>query len=135
MAGVPIPRCWGSPTHVDEVAIRVAEATGATLITAHAPRAMLDLNRARDDVDWDMVSGLKPRPVRHSQSNRRARNGLGLVPRRLPGFGEIWRGKLTGSELDRRIEGIHRPYHSATARELARLAGSLQDMVARFRLA
>lgn len=106
---------------IDEVAIRVAEATGATLITAHAPRAMLDLNRARDDVDWDMVSGLKPRPVRHSQSNRRARNGLGLVPRRLPGFGEIWRGKLTGSELDRRIEGIHRPYHSATARELERI--------------
>lgn len=106
---------------IDEVAIRVAEATGATLITAHAPRAMLDLNRARDDVDWDMVSGPKLRPVRHSQSNRRARNGLGLVPRRLPGFGEIWRGKLAASELDQRIDGIHRPYHSATARELERI--------------
>lgn len=107
--------------YIDEVAHAVAEATGAGLIAALAPRAMLDLNRARDDIDWDMISGTRPHPVRHSQANRRARSGLGLVPRRLPGFGEIWRGKLDRSELDRRIEGIHQPYHDATARELHRL--------------
>jgi N-formylglutamate amidohydrolase len=106
---------------IDEVAKIVADECGAALITAHAPRAMLDLNRARDDIDWDMVSGQRPHPVRHSQSNRRARSGLGLIPRRLPGFGEIWRSSLTRSELDRRVEGIHRPYHDAVAREIERI--------------
>lgn len=106
---------------IDAVASEVARLSGAMLITAHAPRAMLDLNRAKDDVDWDMVDGLRPHPVRHSQANRRARSGLGLVPRRLPGFGEIWRKRLPREELDRRIAGIHHPYHSAIARELARI--------------
>lgn len=106
---------------IDEVAMQVAQLTGAVLMVAHAPRAMLDLNRARDDIDWEMVDGPRQHPVRHSQANRRARSGLGLVPRRLPGFGEIWRSKLTRQELDRRIDGIHRPYHAATARELERI--------------
>ncbi len=104
---------------IDELGKDVARLTGATLVVAHAPRAMLDLNRSRDDVDWEMVSGPRPHPVRHSQANRRARSGLGLIPRRLPGFGEIWRTKLSRRELDARIAGIHQPYHSTVARELA----------------
>ena len=106
---------------IDLVAQEVARQTGAALIVAHAPRAMLDLNRARDDIDWDMIAGQRPHPVRHSQANRRARSGLGLIPRRLAGFGEIWRGQIGSEELEQRIEGIHRPYHAATARELARI--------------
>lgn len=106
---------------VDEIAREVARLSGALLISAHAPRAMLDLNRARDDVDWDMVKGQRPHPVRHSQANRRARSGLGLVPRRLPGFGEIWRTQLDRKDLDQRIGSIHQPYHEAIARELARI--------------
>lgn len=106
---------------IDEVAVLVAEETGAVLIMAHAPRAMLDLNRSRDDVDWDMIEGHRSPRVRHSMANRRARSGLGLVPRRLPGHGEIWRRQLPAAELEGRIEGIHRPYHAATARELGRI--------------
>lgn len=106
---------------IDLVAEEVARQTGAALIVAHAPRAMLDLNRARDDIDWDMIVGQRPHPVRHSQANRRARSGLGLIPRRLAGFGEIWRGQIDREELEQRIDGIHRPYHAATARELARI--------------
>ena len=103
---------------IDVLGAEIAQATGATLLTAQAPRAMLDLNRAREDVDWDMISGPKPHPIRHSQANRRARSGLGLIPRRLPGFGEIWRTKLSRASLDQRIEGIHQPYHGALGREL-----------------
>ncbi|WP_296024593.1 N-formylglutamate amidohydrolase [uncultured Altererythrobacter sp.] len=106
---------------IDEIGVEVAKLTGAVLLEAHAPRAMLDLNRSRDDVDWGMIKGAKPHPIRHSQANRRARSGLGLVPRRLPGFGEIWRQSLTREELDARIEGIHQPYHAALGRELARV--------------
>lgn len=97
---------------VDQLAEAVSQATGATLIMAQAPRAMLDLNRAEDDVDWEMLglAAQKPAPA-----NGRARSGLGLVPRRLPGMGEIWRGRITPEELEARIAGIHAPYHAALA--------------------
>ena len=45
---------------VDLVAEAVARETGAALLVAHAPRAVVDLNRAPDDVDWDMVAGGSP---------------------------------------------------------------------------
>jgi N-formylglutamate amidohydrolase len=43
------------------------------------------------------------------------------VPRRLPGSGEIWRGRLAPAELAARIAGIHRAYHAFLAAELARI--------------
>ncbi|GMN03631.1 N-formylglutamate amidohydrolase [Erythrobacter sp. MTPC3] len=110
---------------VDRLGVEIAKATGTGLLVAHAPRAMLDLNRAHDDVDWEMIAGpgrrkSKPAPVL-TGSNHRARSGLGLVPRRLPGFGEIWREKLNRDELDRRVDCIHRPYHTFLASELDRI--------------
>jgi N-formylglutamate amidohydrolase len=112
---------------VDRLGRMIAQATGAGLLVAHAPRALLDLNRAEDDIDWDMVEGGRPEggasvPASGGQSgNRRARSGLGLVPRRLPGSGEIWRTRLPRAELAARISGIHRAYHTFLADELARL--------------
>lgn len=99
----------------------VAQATGAALIVAHAPRALIDLNRAPDDVDWSMVAGSTGRRAPHSAANRRARGGLGLVPRRLPGVGELWRDRLSAADLQQRIERVHRPYHRAVADTLERL--------------
>jgi N-formylglutamate amidohydrolase len=107
--------------YVDTLASETARLTGAGLLVAKAPRAMLDLNRDPDDVDWSMISGERPAKVLHSQTNRRARSGLGLVPRRLPNFGEIWKGQLDRTELDARIEGIHRPYHAALQKELSHI--------------
>lgn len=111
--------------HVDRLGVAVARETGAALLVAHAPRALLDLNRAEDDIDWDMVEGGRsdsavPTEAAHS-GNARARSGLGLVPRRLPGSGEIWRGRLAPDELIARIEGIHRAYHATLAAELRRI--------------
>ncbi len=107
--------------HVARIGELVSQDVGATFLQAHAPRAMLDLNRAVDDIDWSMVSGARPRGPRHSQFNRRARSGLGLVPRRIPGIGEIWRSPMTRVEIDVRIEAIYTPYHSALGRELEAL--------------
>lgn len=111
--------------HVDRIGVEIARQTGAGLLVAHAPRALLDLNRAEDDIDWDMVEGGRPpdspAPQPAPGRNARARSGLGLVPRRLPGSGEIWRGRLAPDELAARIEGIHRAYHTALAQELARI--------------
>lgn len=115
--------------HVDAVGVEIARATGTGLLVAHAPRAMLDLNRAADDIDWEMVdSSARPESAKTESweggargSNARARSGLGLVPRRLPGFGEIWRGRLSHAELARRVDQIHRPYHEFLGRELERI--------------
>lgn len=107
--------------HVDTLAADIARQTGAALLLAHAPRAMLDLNRATDDMDWSMVAEGAPAGTRNSLSNRRSRSGLGLVPRRLPGLGEIWTGRMTRTELAARIAGIHRPYHAALATALETL--------------
>ncbi len=98
--------------HVDALAAAVAQATGAALLVAQAPRAMLDLNRAADDVDWEMISGREPHAPR-VVAGQRARSGLGLVPRRLAGMGELWNARLDAEELEHRIAAIHAPWHGA----------------------
>lgn len=107
--------------HVDKIALEVAERTGAALLVAHAPRAMIDLNRASDDIDWEMIRGPRPEGNARMMSNRRSRSGLGLVPRRLPQLGEIWKGQISHAQLTARIDGVHRPYHQALARGLEKI--------------
>lgn len=99
--------------YVDLIASTIARETGAALLVAHAPRAMIDLNRAVEEMDWEMLRKGPPPGRRGGRVGRRARSGLGLVPRRLPGIGELWKARIEEAELDARIEGIHEPYHSA----------------------
>ncbi|MHA6333279.1 N-formylglutamate amidohydrolase [Qipengyuania sp. CAU 1752] len=103
---------------IDELATSIAQETGAPLIVAHAPRAMLDLNRADDDMDWSMVADGPVGSANHSRANRRAKSGLGLIPRRLNGLGEIWRQRHNQAEVDERIALIHEPYHAEITRSL-----------------
>lgn len=103
--------------YVDRLAHGIARATGASLLVANAPRAMIDLNRATNDVDWEMLVG-SDRPHVAAPPSRRARSGLGLIPRRLPGVGELWRRKISATDLAGRIEGIHAPYHAVLAKAL-----------------
>lgn len=105
----------------DVVAHEVARETGAALLVAHAPRAMIDLNRAPEDMDWDMVAGGGPTGAARLAAGRRARSGLGLVPRRLPGMGELWRRRMDPDDLSARIELVHKPYHGALAHTLESL--------------
>jgi N-formylglutamate amidohydrolase len=106
--------------YVDKLAEQVARATGAMLLVADAPRAMIDLNRASDDIDWDMFGRGAPADV-GSYTPGRARSGLGLIPRRLPGLGELWKRRHDETELAARIAGIHQPYHETLAGALATL--------------
>lgn len=107
--------------YVDLLAAGVAAATGATLLVAHAPRAMIDLNRAPDDIDWEMFHGGVPPDVGSYTPGRRARSGLGLIPRRLPGLGELWKRRHDEQDLAARIGDIHAPYHATLAEALAQL--------------
>lgn len=106
---------------VDRLAEVVAESTGATLLVAHAPRAMIDLNRAVEDMDWEMLGPENAFEGAYRQTGRRARSGLGLVPRRISGLGELWKGGLRQSELDARVNGVHAPYHTQLADTLGRI--------------
>lgn len=107
--------------HVDLLGEAVARETGATLLIAEAPRAMLDLNRAPDDVDWSMIAGGGRASTANSLANRRSRSGLGLVPRKLARVGEIWTRPLDPGDLRQRLDTIHAPYHAALAGALAGL--------------
>lgn len=119
--------------YVDRLAHAVAAATGAALLVAQAPRAMIDLNRAADDVDWEMIArqvgGVDESPADASATGavhlpgRRARSGLGLIPRRLPGFGELWKRRHDLADLDGVIAEVHQPYHARLHAMLAELHG------------
>lgn len=88
-------------------------ARGFTLLIARAPRAMIDLNRHEREVDPTMVRDL-PHGVA-LQGSAKLRGGLGLLPRRLPGAQDLWRGPLPWAEVQRRIDQVHRPYHAMLA--------------------
>jgi N-formylglutamate amidohydrolase len=90
-----------------------AVADGAVAIVAEAPRAEIDLNRDEREIDAGAIAP-SPRASTLIQSPR-SRGGLGLVPTRIAGAGAIWRERIAASELERRIAGIHRPYHRALA--------------------
>lgn len=81
---------------------------GAPLLTATAPRAWLDLNRAEDELDPALIEGL-PRGV----LNPRVSSGLGVIPRVVAGGRAIYSGRLTLAEAKLRLESNWRPYHAA----------------------
>ncbi len=90
---------------------------GAPTIIAHRARAWIDLNRDERDVDIEMVSGQNGHD--YPTPSAKQRGGLGLIPRRLAGEGDIWQRQLTMAELDARISDCHRPYHAMVAQTLS----------------
>ncbi|MDX3901304.1 MAG: N-formylglutamate amidohydrolase [Sphingobium sp.] len=92
-------------------------ARGGSVLIARAPRAMIDLNRHEREVDPAMVADL-PR-FQPLQSSAKLRGGLGLLPRRLQGAGDLWRAPIPWAEVERRIHLIHRSYHAALAGMMA----------------
>lgn len=79
---------------------------GAPLLTALAPRAFVDLNRAPEELDLALIDG-----VRRISHNPRVASGLGVVPRVVANGRAIYRGKLSLEEAHRRISRYWRPYH------------------------
>ena len=106
---------------IDCIASSVARQCGAISIIANAPRALVDLNRSPKDMDWTMVENAPNAKLLPPSGNPRVRGGLGLVPRRLSGCGELWKKPLTHSDVEQRLNWVHEPYHLAIERELIRL--------------
>ncbi|HEX8447099.1 MAG TPA: N-formylglutamate amidohydrolase [Sphingomonas sp.] len=116
-ARVPIDRLVAlEDRHVDQL-IDDAVAGGATAIVAVTARAWIDLNRHPSEVDPTMIA---PQPAAMLvRDGPRIRAGLGLVPRRIAGVGEILSGRIAADDLAERIATVHRPYHAALADALA----------------
>jgi len=94
-------------------------------IIARAPRAWIDLNRDPIDLDFRYIANI-PVMERRTLSERQkisARNmkspaGLGLIPSRLSGYGEIWRSAWQWHDIKSRIGQTHHSYHSALSHML-----------------
>lgn len=89
----------------------------APILVANAPRLWIDLNRHPAEIDPGLVDGII---ASRAMLTPKLRSGLGLIPRRLAGVGELWRERLTLADVESRIATVHRPYHAAVDRLLQR---------------
>ncbi len=88
-----------------------APGLGAPLVRALFPRAYLDVNREPYELDPDMFDS--PLPPHVNAGSARVAAGLGTIARIVASRREIYRGKLTFTEAERRIGAVYRPYHQA----------------------
>src|SRR5579859_6082497 len=96
---------------------------GAPLLCALFPRAYLDVNRDAYELDPTMFDG--PLPDWVQTDTPRVAAGLGTIARQVASGADIYRGKLTFAEAQRRIANLYHPYHRT-------LKGLIDDTLARF---
>lgn len=95
---------------IDEIFASAPE-FGAPLLRAHFPRAYVDANRAKFELDPAMFVDALPSYV--STKTPRIMAGLGTVPRIVANGEEIYKERLTFDEARQRIEEHYQPYHDA----------------------
>ncbi len=95
-----------SDAYVDRL-FAVAPKLGAPLLSAVAPRAYVDLNRASDELDSALILG-----VPKKGQNPRVASGLGVIPRVVANGRAIYSGKISRHEADERLEKYWTPYHN-----------------------
>jgi N-formylglutamate amidohydrolase len=120
-AGAIYPTAFLASSRLDAMALRRSEdafvdelfapvvGLGAPLMTAHFPRALLDLNREPYELDPRMFDGRIP-PFANTRSMRVA-GGLGTIPRIVADGQEIYRGRIPIEEALHRVETLYKPYH------------------------
>ena len=118
--GLPLLR-RSEDAYVDQL-FAEAPALGAPLVEAMFPRAVVDPNRAADELDTCMfVDGPDASVV---QASPRAAAGLGVVPRVAADGRPIHAGPLSFAEAQARLRRYYRPYHAC----LRRLIDETRDL-------
>lgn len=102
--------------HIDTLALAARQ--GETMLIQQRARAWIDLNRAEHERDPAIDAGADHHAAPHPSA--KLRGGLGLIPRRVPVAGEIWRRRFEGDEIASRILHDYRPYHAALSAALKR---------------
>ncbi|WDI32340.1 N-formylglutamate amidohydrolase [Hyphococcus flavus] len=87
---------------------------GAPLLRALFPRAFVDVNRARDELDPRMFSDDVPKHADTRSS--RVIAGLGVIPRIVADGQDIYSRKLYYFDARRRLAACYDPYHAALRR-------------------
>ncbi len=95
---------------VDEIFAGAPE-SGAPLLCALYPRAYLDPNREPYELDPEMFT--EPLPSHVKTRSDRVRAGFGTIAKLVASGAEIYAGKMTFAEAERRIDRLYRPYHRA----------------------
>jgi N-formylglutamate amidohydrolase len=106
----PLHRLTSLEDRYADLLVGQAVAAGHSALSAQTPRAWIDLNRAESDLDPAMFD---PFPALSAPISLKARGGLGLIPRRTPALGELWKRPIAADDLTQRIGEHHRPYHAA----------------------
>ena len=97
----------GEDAYVDEL-IAPAAALGVAVLSATYPRCYIDVNRAVDDLDADLLAEPWPGPLQPTEKSRR---GLGLIRRFVTPGVPVHARALTVAEVRRRIDEVYEPYH------------------------
>ena len=114
-ARVPVERLVALEDRYADRLIADVVADGAVALVARRARAWIDLNRDPRELDPEMLAP----PPADSLPSPRVRGGLGLVPRRIAGVGEIYGARLDLAAVHARIVTDHAPWHAAVAEALA----------------
>ncbi|MHA7873070.1 MAG: N-formylglutamate amidohydrolase [Hyphococcus sp.] len=96
---------------------------GAPLLRALFPRAYVDVNRARDELDPRMFADELPRSADTRSS--RVIAGLGVIPRIVADGHDIYSRKLYYLDARRRLSACYDPYHQT-------LGGLMEEARAHF---
>ncbi len=96
---------------------------GAPLLRALFPRAYVDVNRSRDELDPRMFADEVPKTADCHSS--RVIAGLGVIPRIVADGQDIYGRKLYYLDAKRRLSACYDPYHTA-------LKGLIEDARSRF---
>ncbi len=103
--------------YVDELFQSVPE-LGAPLLSAHFPRAFLDVNREPYELDPALIR--EPMPEYANSHSVRVTGGLGTIARIVADGEEIYREPLSLAAALMRIELLYLPFHRALAHLLDR---------------
>lgn len=98
---------------VDEIFAGAPE-SGVPLLCALYPRAYLDPNREPYELDPEMFT--EPLPSHVKTRSDRVRAGFGTIAKLVASGAEIYAGKMSFAEAERRIDTLYRPYHRALER-------------------
>lgn len=93
-----------------EILFESATQTGANLLTALFPRTYIDVNRAEDDIDTELLSERWPGPLNPTS---RSYAGIGLIRRLVKPGTPVYDRPLSVAEIKHRIDTYYRPYHAA----------------------
>lgn len=82
---------------------------GATLLCALFPRTYIDVNRAADDIDTELLAERWPAPLNPSS---RSYAGIGLIRRLVKPGQPLYNRALGVAEIRQRLDRYYHPYHA-----------------------